>query len=117
GRPVDLEADDLARVPAAVLVEEGGAADERPFVELYKPAKAHLERRILLRFDDRFLAAVEVDLDQQQASFYTRHVERQHADCVNIERATARHERVPDVGRPIPRHPDLESQVARVATA
>src|SRR6185436_18024070 len=85
--------------------------------ELDEAAEPHLERRISLRLDQGLLAAVEVDVDQQQARFDAGDVEREHAGGVNVEGTAAAHQRIPDVDGAIPRHPDLVTEIARVAGA
>ncbi len=80
------------------------AADERRLVELHQPAEAHLERRVLLRGDQRLLAAVEIHVDEQQAGLDARDVERQHAGRLDVERPSGAHQRVP--------HPHARTQPA-----
>ena len=117
GRPTDLEADDLPCRAAALFFSERRTADEWTFVELHEPAEPHFERRVLLRFDQRLFAAVEVDVDEQQSRFDASDVEREHAGWVNVEGLSCFHERVPDLDRAVPRHPDLEAEIACVARA
>ena len=68
-----------------------------------------------MQCDQRLLAAVEVDVDEQQAGFDARDVEREHAGRMDVEGPAAIHQRVPDVDRTIPRHPDLIAQIACVS--
>src|ERR1051326_4353402 len=52
---------------------------------------AELEGRIRLRGDHRLAAAEEIDFDQQQPGLDARHVERQHAGRLDVERLSLVH--------------------------
>src|SRR6185369_4120777 len=62
-----------------------------------------------------FLAAVEVDVDQQQSCFDARDVERQHAGRMNIKSASGINQCIPNFDRVFGRDPDLVAEVAGVA--
>jgi hypothetical protein len=76
-------------------LEQGVAADERAGVELHE-APSPISNGVLLRFDQRLLAAVEVDVDQQETGLDACDVEGEHAGRVDVERASAKHQGVPD---------------------
>src|SRR6476646_8806136 len=81
GLPVELQADEPPRRPASLLLSfERTAADEMCLlVEVDEAAEdAELERRERLLGDQRVPHGVEVDLDQDQAGFDPRDVEREH---------------------------------------
>src|SRR5206468_702075 len=63
--PADLEPDDLPAGTAALLFDQRRAADKRTRVDLPEAAESHFVRRVLLRFDQRLLAAIEIAFDEQ----------------------------------------------------
>ena len=75
--------------PRRCSSRERRPADERPRVQLDEAAEPHLERRVFLRLDQRLLAAVEIDLDEQKARLDAGDIEREHAGRMNVERAAA----------------------------
>src|SRR5436305_11285448 len=80
-------------------------------------AETHLEGRILLRLDERLLAAVEVNVNQKQPGLYARNVQGEHPRRVDVEGLPCLHERVPDRDGLFGRNPNLVAEVARVARA
>src|SRR5205085_11869437 len=104
---------DLARVPALLLFDERRLSDEFSFIKIDESSESQLERRILLRFDERLLAAVKVNVNQQQTGLDARNIEREHPRRMNVERCACVHERVPDFDRGFRRNPNLVAEVAR----
>ena len=85
------------------------------FVGLHQTIETYFVRRVLLRLDQRLLAAVEIDVDEQQPRLDTGDVERKHADRMDVEGAAFGHQFVPHVDRTIPGHPDLVAEIAGIA--
>ena len=79
--------------------------------------QAHFKRRILLLVDQRFLAAVEIDFDQQQTRFDARDIQRQHARGLNIESPAGSHQFIPNSQCLVAGNPNFITEVARVTRA
>src|SRR5262249_42280126 len=104
-------------MPSFLFVSKRSLADKATLVEINEAAQAHLKGRILLFFDKRFLAAIEVDIDQQQAGFNSRDVECEHARRMNIKGSPLVHERVPDADGVASGYPNLVAEIAGVTCA
>src|SRR5215471_5473665 len=72
--PVDFKAGDFAFVPALFFLQQRVLSNKMPFIHLHEASKAKFERRIFLRLDYCFLAAVEIDFDQQKSSLNSCHI-------------------------------------------
>ena len=92
-------------------------AHETILVEVHQTAETHFERRILLFFNQRFLAAIEIDVDQKESRFDARDVERQHSCGCYVERPPACYQSIPHVQCPIGINPDFITEIARVSRA
>ncbi len=73
--------------------------------------------RELLRRDQRLLRTGVIDFNEQQASFHSGYVERQHARGVQIELLALVGQCVPHFHRIIPWHPDLIAEIAGITGA
>src|SRR5262245_42231056 len=93
--PVDFESHDLAKMAMLLLLDQRVATDEPCFFQIDEAAETQLEWRVFLPLYKRLLAAVEVDIDQQQAGFDARHIEREHASGMQVEGRAFRHKGVP----------------------
>src|ERR1700752_3796662 len=85
--------------------------------QIHQTAESHFKWRVALFVNEGFLAAVEIDVDQQQSGFHPRYIEREHSGGMNIEGATVRHQRVPNFESIVRSDPEFITQIARVARA
>ncbi len=92
-------------------------AHETILVEVHQTAETHFDRRILLLFNQSFLAAIEVDVDQEQARLDARDVERQHSGRGYVERPAALYQSIPHVQCAICIGPDFITEITRVSRA
>ncbi len=102
-------------MPAPMLLDECRPADKRPLRQIHQTREAELEGRVLLRLDHRLLAAVEIDVDEEQSRFDAGDIEREHPGWVEIELRAGGDERIPHREGAGRRQPDLVTQIARVS--
>ena len=86
-------------------------------LEIDQPIESHLERRVELRGRQRLARAEEVHVDEQQAGFDARDIEREQARRPQAEGGPDARERVPHRAGVVTVHPDLIAEVAGVAGA
>src|SRR5258708_1355345 len=115
--PLELDADELPLRTALLFGGERLPADEALLVETHGPGEVELEGRRKLAVDERLARRDVVDVDQHQAGFDARDVERQHAGRHDAVAAAGIHQRVPQRERMLAIGPDLEAQIAGVAGA
>src|SRR5439155_25593013 len=115
--PVDLQSYDLLCMAAPLFFQQRRLAHETILVEVHQTAETHFERRILLFFNQGFLAAIEIDVDQEESRLDARDVERQHARGRDVERPAACYQSIPHVQGPIAFDPDFIAEIASVARA
>src|SRR5215471_2226307 len=90
-------------------------SDKFRFLQVDQSSEPQLKRRIFLLLDDGLLAAVEIDIDQQEAGFDTRNVQCQHPCRMNVECAAGVDERVPDLKTFVPIDPDFVAEIACIS--
>ena len=112
-----LKRTDRAGGTAASFLSQRRTHDEGAFVHRHEPSETHLERRILLRVDQRFPTAVEVHVDEEKPGFESCHIERKHARWPKIERRSVQHQGIPHLDGRFDRHPDLVTQIPCVPGA
>ena len=83
------------RCPRACSSRSARWPMNRPLSRLTSRPETHFVRRVELLVDQRLLAAEEIHVDQQQPGLDARHVEREHAGRLDVERLAPVHERVP----------------------
>jgi hypothetical protein len=115
--PVQLHPDDLPCMAATVLRPKALSADEAALGERYETSETHLVRGVLLRFDERLLAAEEIHVDQQESRLDARDIQGEHPNRLDVIRLALLHQRVPHPHRVSRRNPDLIAQITGVAGA
>src|SRR5581483_5742581 len=99
------------------VVQQCGSTDEVFFLEVDHFAEPEFVRRILLRRDQRLLAADVIHFDQQQASLDASYVEGEHPSGVQIEGSSLLRDCVPNSHGIVPGHPDFVPEISRIAGA
>src|SRR5581483_1544359 len=115
--PVDFQPNEPALCAEALRFDQRIAADEVFFFELHHASETDLVGVITLRGNERFFAAVVVDVDQDQPSFNSRDVERQHARGMQVKLAADFNQRIPNSDGVLPIYPQFIAKVASVAGA
>src|SRR4030095_6056723 len=100
-----------------MLVDQSPSTNKLLLIQLHQTAESHLEWCVRLVFYQRLLAAIEIDVDEQETGLDAGNVECEHACGADVEWPRAAHERVPHLNGAIPRNPDLVAQISRVARA
>src|SRR5215469_10731565 len=80
-------------------------------------AQADFVRRVLLRGNERFLAADVIHVGEDEPCLDTRHIECKHSGGMNVEASAGIRQSVPDFDGVLPGNPDLIAEVAGVARA
>ncbi len=93
--PVDVQPHELADRTRRRLAAQGLLADERRLLEIDQLPEPDLERRVLLRRDDRLAGADVVDVEEDQAGLDAGDVEGEHPRRRDVVRPSRGHERVP----------------------
>src|SRR5258708_25385168 len=115
--PVDMASRESPGSALLSFLDQGLPANETILVEVHQAVQAHFKWRILLLINQSFFAAVEIDVNQQQARFNARYVQRQHARGLDLERPPAINQDVPDPQCLVRIHPDFIAKVPRVSGA
>src|SRR5262249_49536950 len=64
--------------------------------------------------DQGFLAAVEIDIDQQQSRFDANDIQREHSRRMDVESPSFLDQCLPDFDSLVPWNPDLIPEIARI---
>src|ERR1043166_8102170 len=102
---------------AALLFRtQRGLSDEATLIEIHQTTKAHLVRRIHLFFNQSFLTAVEIHIDQQESCVNSSDIQCEHLGGVDIKCVTLFHQHVPNLHCIFRSHPDFIAEIACVSS-
>jgi len=100
--PIDFEADDLFSA-ARLLSQIKACCPTKLFLSRWTKRVSPISNGEYFAHQSTLSCCCEIDVDQEQPGFNARDIERQHAGGLDIKRAAAFHQRVPNTQRVISR--------------